>query len=73
MNEFQSFFGDVATKKKEVDGDKFFFELAYLCASEFGWSQEDFEGCDLDYLWGLLGAGSVVVKEQNKKVKGKGR
>lgn len=72
MNEFQSFFGDVATKgKSEVDGDKFFFELAYLCASEFGWSQEDFEDCDLSYLWGVLGARTKALKEQNKKAKGK--
>ena len=72
MQELDQFFGSVVkpeSKERFDDAklDKFVRNLSYVCAKDFGWSQEDFESCELPFLFGLLKARDEDIKEQNKQ------
>lgn len=74
MSDIDSFFGGIvkpesqeAFSNKKVDD--FVRDLSYICASEFGWSQEDFESCECAFLFEVLKAREKSLKAQKSKNK----
>ena len=76
MSEIDSFFGGIIKPEAhEVFSERkvndFIRDISYVCASEFGWTQEDFESCECAYLFGLLKAREKSLKAQRDASKRK--
>lgn len=70
MSELDTFFNDVKTSKDSFDGS-YYSSLIYICAEEFGWTQQVFEETEIPYLLDLLKARQNAFKERERQAKKK--
>lgn len=70
MSELDTFFNEVKTNKDSYNGS-YYSSLIYICAEEFGWTQQQFDEIEIPYLLDLLKARMDAFKEREKQAKKK--
>jgi len=64
-----SFFSQVTTKRKNNKVNDTVYAYMFICANDFGWTQQDFEETEIPYLFAVLDKRLESFKEQERQAK----
>lgn len=68
MNELRGFLSEVTKPRADV-WERRWEDIAFICCSEFGWSQEDFMNSEVPFVLDLLSARKRKIDAEEKEAK----